>query len=192
MKHLIVLLIGVFVLSGLAIAQEPWEKGAEEYILQAQGFRDQESEQWRWTLLVAATHYVSDRTQIGAVVSVLRAGAEGGAGVGPWYEYTLGCTDGGLCFIIGGDAQKLTAGAEDLAAWQAATRAGLKWQQGNIGIRFALEFAQAIDGEELTTLVPASGGSFLLSDDVVMVAVTEDLGRRLDRFGATFGFSWGK
>ena len=136
----------------------PWEKGAEEYILQAQGFRDQASESWDWNLLVAATHYVSEKTQVGGVLSVLRMGSEGGIGIGPFYEYTIGCNDDDICWVIGGDAQKLEAGADDLAAWRAATRSGIKWQVGNIGIRFMFEYTQALDSETETTMLEVPAG----------------------------------
>jgi hypothetical protein len=178
-----------------ALAQDPdpWTKGADEYILQAQGFRNQATESWRWTLTAAAAHYVSAKTQVGAVVSVLRDGSDGGAGIGPWYEYTLGCTQKDLCFIIGGDAQKLTAGAEDLAAWQAATRGGIKWTTGNIGIRFTVEWATALDSKTETTITKANGEAALHDDgEPPFIIETEDLGDRLDRIGMAFGFSWGK
>ena len=170
-----------------------WREDAQKLILQGQAFKDEFTDEWRYNLLLAGSHNITDKTAIGGVVSYLSGAGDEGFGAGPWYEYSLYQNDHGLSLFIGGDAQFLTGGAEDIAAWQAATRIGIEKQAGNIAIRVAVEVCRAIDGEEETILVPTNGPIRSTNGETPFPAtVTIDRGDSLDRFGLLFGISWGR
>lgn len=186
--------------SAWAVEPDPslWREGAQELILQGQAFKrdfvneaGEEIDDWDYNITLAGTYYVTDRTQFGGVISYLRFQDDGGAGIGPFYEYNLYQSDHGLSLFIGGDAQYLLEGADDLAAWQAATRIGIKKQIGNVSLRIAVEYCRGIDGEEETIVIPSNFAS-ALSESPSPLTIDIDNGDKLDRVGLLFGFGWGR
>lgn len=108
----------------------PWQHMAEEFLIDATARTGQGDTN------VAVTfgwgHYVTDRTEVGAVLNALFDSGDGGYGAGPLYRFSflpVACDAGGVCkgsLLLSASASVLTGDLSDQAAMAAATGIGYR------------------------------------------------------------------
>jgi hypothetical protein len=98
----------------------PWQHMTEELIFSADLSNNQAADHTSVTINASWGHYATDKTEIGAIISVLRGPVNGYAG-GPWTEFNFPSMRYGN-LAIGGDAQFTTGDLLNAAQIQAATR----------------------------------------------------------------------
>jgi hypothetical protein len=109
----------------------PWQHKTQEIIGSLDIANDQASNHTVVSIETSWAYYTSDKTEVGAVVSVIkgRVDAQGNAvdgyGAGPFYMYNLPKLKKGN-FYIGGYSQALTGDLLDAAKLQAATIGGYR------------------------------------------------------------------
>lgn len=174
MKRLILaltLVCSVLALSTQALAQATktpvWSRADEEFLLQGFGIRDQASGRWNFDVGAGWLHYVSDATELGAVVSLLSQDGTTGQGAGPIYRFNWAPLRKGNIFA-GGKILALAGGISDAAGAAAQAEVGYRLHVGQSGgVLAAINFQRAV--------APREGG-----------------GDAVNQIGFTVGFSIGK
>jgi type 1 fimbria pilin len=138
-----VLALTVFAVLALATAAPaiaddalPWQHATEEFLIDATARHDSASGDTNVAVNFGWGHYVTDRTEVGAVVNAIFASDTDGYGAGPLYRFNflpIGCDAGGACkgnLLLTGSASALTGDLADQAAAVAATGIGVRWYTG--------------------------------------------------------------
>jgi hypothetical protein len=158
MKRILAVLAVLACLSMPALAQDatpdPWAAGTEEIILQTNFHHDslcaspegvaKKGGCWQGNATFGWGHFITDRTEIGAVTAVLYATDTNGFSYGPSYQFNLPLSkQAGLFF--GGDGTILAGDVNQLANFQVATRIGAYVRQGRASVKFGVGYARALD-----------------------------------------------
>lgn len=135
----------LLVLAALALAPAaraedrlPWQHATEEFLIDATARHDSATDDTNVFVNFGWGHYVTDRTQVGAVVNAIFASDVDGYGAGPLYRFNflpIGCdpSPGTYCkgnLFLTGSASALTGDLADQAAAAAATGIGVRWYTG--------------------------------------------------------------
>lgn len=135
---LLAILLAAAAAPAFAADKVPWQHQAEEFLVDASARHDSASGDTLVNVNFGWGHYVTDRTEIGAVLNAVFASSIDGYGAGPLYRFNflpLGCdaTPGSYCkgnLFLTGSASALTGDLADQAAMTAATGFGVRWYTG--------------------------------------------------------------
>jgi type 1 fimbria pilin len=116
----------------------PWQHQAEEFLIDGTARHDSASGDTNIAVNFGWGHYVTDRTEVGAVVNAIFASNVDGYGAGPLYRFNflpIGCDTAPSSYCKGnlfltGSASALTGDLADQAAMTAATGLGIRWYTG--------------------------------------------------------------
>lgn len=145
----------------------PWAHQTEELLLQGSAVRDQATSAWQYDFGGGWLHYVTDKTEIGAVVSFLSQDGSTGSGAGPIYRYNLPKLKYGNLFL-GGQAAVLGGDLSNEATGTAAAEFGYRLYVGQSA-------AVILSGKYQRAISPKVDGN-----------------TALDQAGVFLGFSVGK
>lgn len=177
---------GVTALALLAIAlvapaaaadRVPWQHQTEEFLIDATIRHDSATGDTAAMVGFGWGHYVTDRTQIGAVVNALYSSDVDGYGAGPLYRFNflpIGCDDltgTGYCkgnLYLTGSASALTGDLADQAAAAAAMGLGLRWFTGpGSAFNISATAQRAVDPED-----DGAGGDNTLDAYAFMIGIS--------------------